>query len=306
MHHFLRAFAALLLLSALLGPPAVATPVIPQRFTGAQLQDATLDAFAGATCSATHLLYCSGTDAVTAATLTAAGLALLDDTDAAAQRATLGLDTAALYAADTWDYTWAGASGATGWTTSGSAMTAPATFNGKSAFATAASPTSSCYAYHDVTAPSGDAELRAMVWFGGTTGASGPGSYIRFDVASVSGFIVLSSTGVAIWNTTALVTMPFGTPTGQWVLVTLRVFTGGSSSATAVTGAVWLGEQYVGAFNWSNGAGTGATNGRIQFGRTGTSSATNGLAWVKYRAGTNAAPPSYTYRGQGYGAGVSP
>lgn len=66
-----------------------------QASTAFQASDATLTAFADATCSSDRLLYCSGSDAVTSGTLTAAGRALLDDADASAQRTTLGLGTAA-------------------------------------------------------------------------------------------------------------------------------------------------------------------------------------------------------------------
>ena len=59
--------------------------------TDAQPLDATLTALAGVTTSADTLIYATGADTFTTTSLTAAGRALLDDADAAAQRTTLGL-----------------------------------------------------------------------------------------------------------------------------------------------------------------------------------------------------------------------
>ncbi len=58
---------------------------------GAQAGDATLTAFGGGTCSNDRLIYCNGSDTVGSATFTAAGRALVDDADAAAQLTTLGV-----------------------------------------------------------------------------------------------------------------------------------------------------------------------------------------------------------------------
>lgn len=62
--------------------------------TEKQPLDATLTALAGVTVAADQLIYATGADTFAAASLTAAGRALLDDADAAAQRATLGFDAA--------------------------------------------------------------------------------------------------------------------------------------------------------------------------------------------------------------------
>jgi hypothetical protein len=53
--------------------------------------DATLAALAGTTVAANTMIYATGTDTFTTTSLTAAGRAILDDADATAQRATLGL-----------------------------------------------------------------------------------------------------------------------------------------------------------------------------------------------------------------------
>lgn len=64
--------------------------------TNVQAQNAILQSLAGQTIAANTLAYGSGTNTFSTQSLTAAGRALLDDADAAAQRATLGLGTMAL------------------------------------------------------------------------------------------------------------------------------------------------------------------------------------------------------------------
>ena len=56
-----------------------------------QLRDAGLTSIAGLTTSANQMLYTTGSDAYDVTSITAAGRAILDDADAAAQRTTLGL-----------------------------------------------------------------------------------------------------------------------------------------------------------------------------------------------------------------------
>lgn len=63
--------------------------------TDAQPLDATLTALAGVTTSANQLIYATGADTFTTASLTAFGRSLLDDADASAGRTTLGLGTIA-------------------------------------------------------------------------------------------------------------------------------------------------------------------------------------------------------------------
>ena len=67
-----------------------------QRQTlSAQEADATLTALAGVSVGADQLIYATGSDAFATTSLTAAGRALLDDSDVATMRGTLGLGTAA-------------------------------------------------------------------------------------------------------------------------------------------------------------------------------------------------------------------
>ena len=62
--------------------------------------DAGLTSISGLTTAADKMIYTTGSDTYAVADLTSAGRALLDDADAAAQRTTLGLGSAALLAAD--------------------------------------------------------------------------------------------------------------------------------------------------------------------------------------------------------------
>lgn len=67
--------------------------------TDAQPLDATLTGLSGVTTAADQLIYATGVDTFAVTGFTAAGRALLDDADAAAQRTTLGLGTIATQAA---------------------------------------------------------------------------------------------------------------------------------------------------------------------------------------------------------------
>jgi len=72
-----------------------ATSSLQTQLNGKQAVDAGLTSISGLTTAANNMIYTTGSDTYAATSLTAAGRALLDDADAAAQRTTLGLGSAA-------------------------------------------------------------------------------------------------------------------------------------------------------------------------------------------------------------------
>ena len=72
-----------------------ATSSLQTQLNGKQAVDAGLTSISGLTTAANNMIYTTGSDTYAVTSLTAAGRALLDDADAAAQRTTLGLGSAA-------------------------------------------------------------------------------------------------------------------------------------------------------------------------------------------------------------------
>lgn len=86
-------------LAAALGNDQNFASSVTAALAGKQPLDATLTAFAALAVAADKLVYAAGPDAFSTTDLTAFARTLLDDADAAASRATLGLDSMALQAA---------------------------------------------------------------------------------------------------------------------------------------------------------------------------------------------------------------
>lgn len=104
--------------------------------------DAALTSLAGLTLAANKGLYATGADTVAMFDLTAAGRALLDDADATAQRATLGLGAAAVAALATQIEAETGTDNTTAMTPLRTAQAIPAKLN-----ATGAAPMYACRAW---------------------------------------------------------------------------------------------------------------------------------------------------------------
>lgn len=119
--------------------------------------------------------------------------------------------------------------------------------------------------------------------------------------------VVLNNTGVSL-NVTGASLTPFPISTGsldqQWVSITIRVIMPGTATAGAVH--AWVGDVYLGSIQTSSiSQATAAPNGRIRIGQAENGAGTNPawqIAFFGFRSGFNDAPPSYTYRGKGYGS----
>lgn len=81
-------------IDVVLGGVSASFDTLSEIVAGMQPLDATLTALAAITTAADKLIYATGSDAFATTTFTAAGRALVDDADAAAQRTTLGVGTA--------------------------------------------------------------------------------------------------------------------------------------------------------------------------------------------------------------------
>lgn len=289
-----------------------------------QAADATLTALAGGTCSADKLLYCSGADAVTSLSFTAAGRALLDDADASAQRTTLGLGTAATSAiadfqgagvgtfpADSWDYEWSTADGdplTHSWA-HGSARAATTAL-----VTTGICATTNCYSItpsgtsgtsfikYSATAATGSWELRMKI---GTNTTSAVNLGFGYQpAATASGtkfpFYGLQTAGMGWWNGSMSSMGSFGNFVGQLLDVTIRCRNSGAGYNWL---ELWIADALVDSRVGSTSWQATLAAGDIVLGRLAAS--TDGqilyIASVKLKwSGINAAPPSYTFRGQAY------
>lgn len=103
-------------IAAALNDDADLAGTLTTAIAGKQAAHANLTAFSGLSLVAGKLPYADGTGTLALADLTAAGRALLDDADAAAQRTTLGLGTAATTAATDYAPAAQGIAADSGWT----------------------------------------------------------------------------------------------------------------------------------------------------------------------------------------------
>jgi hypothetical protein len=219
------------------------------------------------------------------------------------------------YAADSWDTVWEGADGATGWTFSTNGGIG--TVDGKTAARITGGSSSSEASYYNIagSAPDGSFEVRWMAYVSDyyVTGdwqtawkicAFGKRILPAFSASGMTLYKSTGASGVGYPNSAILL--------NEWVLITMRVTspdTGNTAPDTlGVQAQIWLGEHlvYTGLVDPVNSASGSADQaaGMFSVDRY-TSTGTTAVAWVAYRDGFNAAPPSYTYRGQGYAASVA-
>jgi hypothetical protein len=225
----------------------------------------------------------------------------------------VGAGEGALYAPDAWDVSWAAADGdptLLGWTlTAGTA--AAATVDGVPCYEMVPDPVVSSYLQRDLPALDGNFELR--VWMR----APSEGAAVNGDYNIVSYYtgvslnktlsLVLSSTGLSL-NVSGSTLTPFSIPLGnlgmEWVSVTMRVVTAGQGQSGAVL--AWVGDTFAGSVTLASvSQPTVAPQGRIRIGKAYTNAGVDPawqLAFFGFRGGFNDAPPTYTYRGTGFGS----
>ena len=156
-------------------------------------------------------------------------------------------------------------------------------------------------------------ELRARVWMPGEDATGSPmflGALGKQVSATIPQFLAgASSTGLCRQNGTAEdVKIETADVRASWVTVTLRaqrVYSGTTLTSVAqIAYSLWCGEYLVGIWNGSNVTAGSAAAGLIRFGRsTGTNTRVMRIASLQWRNAINQAPPSYTFRGMGFGGG---
>jgi hypothetical protein len=196
------------------------------QFATYQPLDATLTALAGVTTAADKLIYATGSDAFATTDLTAAGRAIMDDANAAAQRTTLGLAIGTDVAAQSH-------------VGSGGTAHADAVAAGAAGFMTGADKTKLDGVASGATANSADATLLARANHTGTQASSTITATATNDDAAAGYVGEHKETTVALGSAVALADVTpksFGTlslEAGDWDVWVEAQFT--SASATGVT-----------------------------------------------------------------------
>jgi hypothetical protein len=233
------------------------------------------------------------------------------------------------FTADTWTFQWSAAAGtpATLANYTGSANISAVAIVGAGAFgATAVTYEGvSCWEFTPTSAsgqqeltiqpatPVDEWELRARVWMPGEDGTVSPmfiGALGKQVATTIPQFLAGASvTGLCRQNgTTEDVKIETADVRTSWVTVTLRaqrVYSGTTLGSVAqIAYSLWCGEYLVGIWNGSNVTAGSLAAGLIRFGRNpGTNTRVMRIASLQWRNAINQAPPSYTFRGMGFGGG---
>jgi len=233
------------------------------------------------------------------------------------------------YVADSWDFQWSAAAGspATLANYTGSANISAVTIVGGGAFGGAAVTyeTVSCWEFTPTAVserqeltilpvtPADSWELRVRVWLPGEDATGTPqhvGALGKQVGTNIPQFLAGASiTGACRQNgTSEEVKIETADIRQSWVTLTIRATTVFSATTPSnwaqVAYQLWCGEFLVGTWNGANVTAGSLAAGLIRFGKsTGTGVRVMRIASLAWRSGNNAAPPSYTYRGKGFGGG---
>lgn len=215
------------------------------------------------------------------------------------------------YAADSWTTTWQGTDGNGFWDSAwGTAPYANGSYQGKTATYLTNANSNNGGVAHIVTAMGSShagVEVRFNTYFVGATSGTTSNGYVRFDINGNDILLAVNTTGAMMWSGSG-VTVQWNSaePINQWVTWTIRVRSFQSTTAADGQIEVWAGEYFIGSCGLQQLSTVNYSSGRlVGIGRTGGASQP-GVAWIKYKLGINAAPPSWTYRGLGFAGSVAP
>ena len=237
--------------------------------------------------------------------------------------------SASPFTADAWDVQWSAAAGtpATLANYTGSANLSAVTVVGGGSFGGAAVTYEgvSCWEFTPTAVnevqelqlqpltPVDEWELRARVWLPGEDATGTPhhfGALGKQVGTNKPQFLAGASvTGLARQNgLSEEVKIEGADVRSSWMTVTIRatrVHSGATLSAwNQLQFQLWCGEFLAGTWNGANVTAGSLAAGLIRFGKSqGTGVRVMRIASLQWRSGNNQAPPSYTFRGRGFGGG---
>ena len=305
-----------------------------QDSTAFQAANSNLTAITSVTTSANKLVYYTGSTTADVTDITTAGKEILSTTSSGTSGqyltssggGTTTWTTASPYTADSWDFQWSAAAGTptniANWT--GNTNISAVSVVGTGSFGTSMATYQGvdCWEFTPTTVsdqqeltmtpvtPVDEWELRARIFMQGETAGTvyhfgGVGKLVgAFKPQFMAG---ASVTGLCRQNsTTEEVKIEGADVRRSWMTVTIkvtRIHTGATLSVRdQLQFQLWCGEFLSGTWNGSNTIGAGVVAGLVRFGKsTGSGTEVMRIASLQWRSGNNQAPPSYTFRGKGFG-----